>query len=435
MPTEITPDMSLPLPVVGEQDGPEWAENLNSCLTIIDGHTHTSGSGVPITPDAIDINADVAFNDNNAISLRTSRYTSQAAPLALLADLACVYVVSGELYYNDLDGNQVKLTDAGAPAGGAGTITGLPSGTASAAFSGTTFSFRSATNTPASMNVGPVKIRQAVLNGFGVTLTPAVAQAADYSVTLPAALPSVASLIKSDTSGNLTFLPSGANVRASEGAGTVTLVSTDNPHQVFNTSGAVVCVLPSAGVTAGQVYRMENVGTSTLEVQSSGANNLCYVNSLYSFVELTALQATPTTAAHWKVNFSYNQFQYVAGTAYAGGLSPTVSGTGWTTVRATFIPYQAQDASWRLRFNIYGTVPSASRTLYAVAVNGVTFKAGTTQSCSGSTLGSGSGVNPCNAYVDASSGTVNCISVNVDPFDRYGMSGDVELNAKPTWAY
>lgn len=126
--------MSLPIPVVGEDPGPDWAENYNSCLTIIDGHTHTSGSGAPITPDAIDINADVPFNDNNATTLRTSRYTSQAAPLALADDLACVYVVAGELYYNDLDGNQVKLTEAGSPAGATGTITGLPSGTASASF-------------------------------------------------------------------------------------------------------------------------------------------------------------------------------------------------------------------------------------------------------------------------------------------------------------
>jgi hypothetical protein len=439
MPTEITPDMSLPLPVVGEQDGPEWAENLNSCLTIIDGHTHTSGSGVPITPDAIDINSDVAFNDNNATSLRTSRYTSQSAPLALPADLACVYVVAGELYYNDLDGNQVKLTEAGSPAGATGTITGLPSGTASASFAGSTFTWSSATNTPASMNQGPTKIRQATANGYGVTVSAAGAQAADYALTLPSALPSVASLLRSDTSGNLSFFPSGANIRASEGAGTVTLTISDNNYQVFNTSAAVVCVLPSTGVVAGQRYRIENVGSAgTLEVQSSDASNLCYVNSLYSSVELIALQASPTTEAHWKVDFSYNRFTYVSGTTYFGGGSPTFGGSGISSsVAGYFTPYQALDGTWRVTFNgMVNRTSGSSIVTQTVTVSQLVFKnvSGFRQAFACGATNLSSEANWGFGYAEANTSNLVMLFSSNNPL-TYFFSGDVQLESKPGWAY
>ncbi len=437
MPTEISPEMSLPIPVVGQEPGPDWAEDVNSCLTIIDGHTHTSGSGVPITPDAIDINADVAFNDNNATSLRTSRYTSQAAPLALPADLACVYVVAGELYYNDLDGNQVKLTEAGSPAGATGTITGLPSGTASASFAGTTFTWSSATNTPASMNQGPTKIRQATANGYGVTVSAAGSQAADYALTLPTALPSVSSFIRSDTSGNLAFYPSGANVRGSEGAGTVTLTSADNPYQIFNTSGAVVCVLPSTGVVAGQVYRLENVGSSgSLEVQSSDASPLGYVNSLYSCMTLTALQASPTTEAHWKVNFSYSEYTYSSAGSYLGAGAPTLSGTSiGSTIYGFFVPYQSFDGVWRLTFNFLVGRSGSAIGSQVIAVNGVTFDVDGSQNV---TFGASNLVSDGDVgYAFTSSASSN-ITLNFTTGNNptaYFVSGDVQLNSKPTWAY
>lgn len=203
MPTNISPNMNMPVPVVGVDPGPDWATNVNSCLSIIDSHNHTSGQGVQITPSGLNINTDLSFQSNNATNLRTARFTAQSAPLAAPADLGCIYVSGVDLYYNDENGNQIRLTQSGAPAGATGTITGLPSGTASASFAGTTFTFQSSTNTPASINAGPYTFGQAVASGFGVTVSASGSQAANYAMTLPVSLPASQKIMSLDNSGNI----------------------------------------------------------------------------------------------------------------------------------------------------------------------------------------------------------------------------------------
>lgn len=134
-----SPNMNLPVPVVGVDSGPAWATYLDQCLSIIDGHTHQSGAGVPLTPGAININADLAFNGNNATLLRTTRYSVQGSAItSSTPDIAALYSVGGELYWNDTAGNQVPITHSGNVNAGAGSITNLP-------FSGAA-TFNSSTN-------------------------------------------------------------------------------------------------------------------------------------------------------------------------------------------------------------------------------------------------------------------------------------------------
>ena len=64
--------MSLPVPAVGNESGPQYAFDLNGCFAIIDGHNHSPGSGVQINPSGILINADLPFGNNNATSLRST---------------------------------------------------------------------------------------------------------------------------------------------------------------------------------------------------------------------------------------------------------------------------------------------------------------------------------------------------------------------------
>lgn len=197
--------MNMPVPVVGVDPGPDWATNVNSCLSIIDSHTHTSGQGVPITSNAININADLPFNGFNGTTFRSVRFSPQSGSIGAASDLGCLYENGVDLYYIDGAGNNVRITQGGSVTGASGTITGLPSGTASASFAGSTFTFQSATNTPAAMNFGPVTLGQAVASGKNVTISASVSQAANYALTLPTALPSVQSVVAVDTSGNLTF--------------------------------------------------------------------------------------------------------------------------------------------------------------------------------------------------------------------------------------
>lgn len=205
--TTISPNMNMPVPTVAVDPGPDWATNVDASLSIVDSHDHTPGKGVQITPNGININADLPMSNNNLTTVRSVRFFPQGSPLALPADLGCLYESGVDLFYNDGSGNQVRITQSGAVSGASGTITGLPSGTASASFAGTTFAFQSATNTPASMNVGPVDIRQAVANGKGVTISANGAQPANFNLFLPTALPpDTQSSLVSDTSGNMSFV-------------------------------------------------------------------------------------------------------------------------------------------------------------------------------------------------------------------------------------
>jgi hypothetical protein len=199
----ISPNMGLPIPVVGVDPGPDWATNVNASLTAVDSHNHSSGQGVPVTPDGLNINADLPMNNNNLITARTLRFQPQVSAPALAADLGCLTEIGVDLYYIDGAGNQIRITQSGSLAGAAGTITGLPSGTASAAFAAGTFTFQKSTGVPASINAGSIKIGQEVASGFGVTLGAAVGQAANYNLTLPAALPASTKFATIDSSGNI----------------------------------------------------------------------------------------------------------------------------------------------------------------------------------------------------------------------------------------
>lgn len=205
--TTISPNMMMPVPTVSEDPGPDWASNIDASLSIIDSHNHTPGQGVPITPAGININTDLPLNNNNLTTARTVRFEPQGANPGDASDLGCLFEKGVDLYFIDGSGNVIRFTQSGSLAGSTGTITGLPSGTASASFSGTTFTFESATSTPAEFSIGPVTIGQPVVGGFGVTISPDIAQAANYDLTTPLALPSVASSIISDVSGNLSFVP------------------------------------------------------------------------------------------------------------------------------------------------------------------------------------------------------------------------------------
>ena len=80
-------DMNLPIPVVGVDPGPDWALNINSCLTIIDSHDHSCGKGVQITPNGLNINSTLTVNGNDVINFRSVRFAIQAS-VAGASDLA-----------------------------------------------------------------------------------------------------------------------------------------------------------------------------------------------------------------------------------------------------------------------------------------------------------------------------------------------------------
>jgi len=205
----MSPNMNLIIPTPSECYGPAWAQDLNSSLSIIDQHTHAAGSGIAITQDAISLSSSAApfdsltFSGTNAFALRSARFTAQGSPLALATDVGCLYESGVDLYYNDGVGNQIRITASGSVSGSAGTITGLPSGTASAAYSAGTFTFQSATATAANIDGGSFIFRNATASSKGLTLSPPNAMASNYALVLPS-LPGSTLIMQLDSSGNMT---------------------------------------------------------------------------------------------------------------------------------------------------------------------------------------------------------------------------------------
>ncbi len=198
----ISPNMNLILPTVGVDPGPDWATNLNASLSIIDQHNHSSGSGVQITPNGLNISSDLSFQMNNALLLRASRYAPQTSPLSGAADIGETYVAGVDLYYNDVNGNQIQITKNGNIAGTSGSIANLvPPASVSYVSGDETFVFQSNSTTAANIDAGSYVLRNLTSGSFGLTLAPPTLSS-NYTITLPA-IPSSISLLTIDTSGNL----------------------------------------------------------------------------------------------------------------------------------------------------------------------------------------------------------------------------------------
>jgi microcystin-dependent protein len=219
MPSTTTTNMGLVVPTVGSEPGPTWASDLNADLGILDQHNHSSGQGVQINPNGLNINADLPLNSNNLTTIKTANFAALGSPLAGASpNLGCVYVAGNELIYNDEAGNIVPITNNGSVNAGAGSITGLPSGTASASYSGAgqTFTWQSATSTPANMDAGSFVFRNITANSKGLTLNPPNAMGADYSAVLPPANSSGSTVFLTyDTSNNIGLGPSVVTVSPS----------------------------------------------------------------------------------------------------------------------------------------------------------------------------------------------------------------------------
>lgn len=139
------------------------------------------------------------------------------------------------------------------------------------------------------------------------------------------------------------------------------------------------------------------------------------------------------SADNYAGNTRLGLMQYTGGVAYNNAVTLTVSSGGALTASSyKFVPYQMADGTWRLRFNFSITL-SASAASNTFTVTGVTFK-----NISGTAYQAASAVNSAvpaglAALCDNNTNTVRCFSTITA--NQWGISGDVELESKPTWAY
>jgi hypothetical protein len=149
--------------------------------------------------------------------------------------------------------------------------------------------------------------------------------------------------------------------------------------------------------------------------------------------------STPQTDA---IATRLGQKQYLWNVAYNGSITPSISGTNsWSTVRGILVPYQMQDGTWRLKFNIVGNVSgvtaagSAITGVSIITITGITF-ASQDQSCCAH---GGNSIYAGVARANGGGGTISITVVNPSAssggITQFSCSGDVELASKPTFAY
>lgn len=251
-----TANMNMPIPAVGVTKGPQYAQDINNSLLILDKHNHSPGYGVPITPSGLNISSDLTMQINNLTSIRSTRFSPLVSPISGTApDIGELYVAGSDLYYNDVSGNQIRITQSGSVAGASGTITGLPSGTASAAYqSGSgTFQFLQSTGNGGNIDAGTYILRYPGSypspSGNYVALQAPASLSGGYSLTFPTTVPSAQSFVTISNSGaiatpiNFTQGITAANIAS----GTITST------QMSPTAGIVATQIASNTITATQI--------------------------------------------------------------------------------------------------------------------------------------------------------------------------------------
>ncbi len=201
MASTLSSNMSLPIPTVGSQPGPDYAFNINASLTLIDQHDHSQGRGVQITPAGLNINTDLTLNDHSLTTISNlvfSTQVSSALPQALYVAPGTETPAINDLFFNDGNGNIVQITSAGAVNATAASIPGE-------SYAGGTFFWKQGTGstTPANFDIGSITLRpNTALTTNGVRLSPPSTISTQYDIAFPE-LPAATNILSMDVSGNM----------------------------------------------------------------------------------------------------------------------------------------------------------------------------------------------------------------------------------------
>lgn len=244
--------MDLILATPGTTPGPTWASMLNTALTTIDAHDHTSGNGVLVPTAGLNINADLPLNGYALNSALILRLTNQVSTPVDALDLRAIYAKNGELAYIDGAGNEVVLTSNGSIAGATGSISGLSS-PASGQLDGITnvFSIAYDTGKPAKTATSDIKLYEYDnASANPITLKSPASLGSAYTWTLPSAQASNAvELLTTNNSGQLD---------------TALLAGTANQITVTQSLSSVVLSLPSAVTMPGSLTTTTTLTVGTI---------------------------------------------------------------------------------------------------------------------------------------------------------------------------
>lgn len=264
----VSPNMNLPIPGVGTENGPDYAFDINASLSLLDAHDHSQGNGVQITPAGLNINTALTLNNNRLTSV--AGITLQAQPSMTVA--GTIYENGNDLYFIDGLGNNVRITQSGGVAGSPGSISNLVSpASASYVSASRTFVFQSDASIAANIDAASYILRNISPNStFGLTLTPPTLTS-DYTLQLPA-LPASNSFLTINTSGIIsgTVSQSGGITGSNIAANTIALSNIVANLQIpglvgFSTTVAVGTAVVECG-TPGTYNLYTPVGNSGRQI-------------------------------------------------------------------------------------------------------------------------------------------------------------------------
>ena len=315
----ISPNMNLNIPTIGVDSGLTWETDVNINTNIIDGHNHSSGNGVQVTPLGLLINQDLTFGENNATSLRSVRMVPQSPLFTASLDVDCIYVSGVDLYYRDGNGNNVQITTGG---GINATSTGIVNGTATAAFASYILVVTAASNTPASIKGGSLIMGQSGVSGsnYLIITPPSSLSSGNYSLVLPGVSPSGSQLLQIDTSGNITPTAS------------VSTTIANNIGTSMGTSGAnaVAATMDSTGANSiGN--NMGPLGANSIgnNMGATGANAILASSNSYRVAGSGLLVGNPSVSP---AHFIYGYVQSTGSILFGTGFSVNHTGTGTYTI-------------------------------------------------------------------------------------------------------
>ena len=201
-----TPYLGLTIPTVTVTPGPDYANDVNGDLNIIDGHDHSPSNGKQVPTSGLDINADLPMNGHALTALLYGGFSAQSGPLT---GVSRVYVSGVDLYFNDGNGVQIQLTASGAinvssVGGFSGDYATTAGVTASYTAASKVFEFFQAASKDAKIKAGDYLLTDiSTTSGHAVTLKVPAGLAADYTITTPGSAPGSTLPVTMDASGVL----------------------------------------------------------------------------------------------------------------------------------------------------------------------------------------------------------------------------------------
>lgn len=293
-----TPSMNLVLPVPTQTIGPQWATELNAALNLVDDHDHTSGKGKQLTQSSLSIDGDfnlASFNLNNVLGVRF--VNRQSAVAATGQNVGMVYERQGELYFNDRDGNEVRITLNGSvDVSATGAITNLTApASAEYVVATTRFVFSSDTNIRADGAFGRVLVSDGATaspNSIGLK-APASAGVTPYDITLPPTVPPAARLLQVNSLGVMSYKTDNevgqamTSVGANAIASSITSITSTGANAIASSISS-----PGANSIASSMSNGALTGEKTVQASTSVRGTVQLNNSISSTSTTTAATAS-----------------------------------------------------------------------------------------------------------------------------------------------